>query len=260
MDVNKIYHYWNEKAEKLKADPCATMKDVVLRSLEIEAIATRLQRNDVLVDVGAGNGFGSLEWAKRCRNVLATDYSPKMVGAARNAIAESRYTNIQAEVANVLDLGSYEDRFSAVSCVRCLINLPSEKDQYLALRQLARPLCRGGRLFLIEGLTGTFTAMNEMREKVGLAAIKLHWHNRLLARDKLEKALNELFVIEECVDFGVYYFLSRIVHPLLVAPEEPRFDDRPNFVAANIWRCGVAQGVFAFMSTLMLYVCRRNNK
>lgn len=257
MAPHEIYQYWNQKAEDFKTDPSATMRDVILRSLEIEAIGERLQPKDVLLDVGTGNAFGVLQWAKRCRRVMATDYSTKMIEKAREAIAISGFSNIQAETADVLDLHVYEEQFTAASSVRCLINLTNEEDQYLALIQMAKTLRPGGRLFLIEGLAETFESMNEMRKKVKLQPIQLHWHNLLLARDKLEAALSDLFTIDERVDFGEYYFLSRIVHPLLVSPAEPTFDGQLNLVARTIWQQGAARGLFAFMSTLMLYVCRR---
>jgi ubiquinone/menaquinone biosynthesis C-methylase UbiE len=257
MSVNEISQYWDRKAESLKTDPAATMKDVVLRSLEIDAVGARLRAEDVLLDVGAGNAFGSLQWAERCAEVLATDFSEKMVEAAREAIAESGRANIRAERANVLDLGAYAGKFTAVSCVRCLINLTGEEEQLRAVAQLAGALGEGGRLFLIEGLAETFAGMNEAREQARLPPIPLNWHNRLLERAKLEAALSESLTIEERVDFGEYYFLSRVVHPLLVAPEEPAFDGRLNLVARDLWHSGTARGRFSDLSTLVLYVCRR---
>ena len=63
--------------------------------------------------------------------------------------------------------------------------------------------------------------------------------------------------LEEVVDFGEYYFLSRVVHPLLVAPAEPAFAGRLNEIARELWRSGVARGRFRDSSTLVLYVCRK---
>jgi SAM-dependent methyltransferase len=257
--VDEIKKYWDRKAKDLSTDPIATMKDVILRSLEIEAVASWLFPEDTLLDVGCGNAFGSLIFAEHCKSVLAVDYSEKMVAMAHKAIRASDRDNIHVERGDVLEVGrSYPEAFSAVSSIRCLINLPEEEQQYHALSQLAQVLVPGGRLFLIEGIAEHFATMNAMRQQVGLYAIPLDWHNRLFAKAALESALSELFTTEEIVDFGEYYFLSRIVHPLLVAPAEPTFDGELNFVAKTIWRSGVVRGMFAFMSTLLLYVCRRH--
>ena len=258
MDALEIQRYWDEKATSLKTDPAATMKDVILRSLEIEAIGTRLQPDDVLLDVGTGNAFGALQWAETCKSVVATDYSPKMIEAASEAIASSGRTNIRVESANVLDLHAYADQFTAVTCVRCLINLTSLSDQACALEQLARAIKQGGRLFLIEGIAETFEALNAARLQVGLTPISLNWHNRLFVQRDLEAELAKYFEIEERVDFGEYYFLSRIIHPLLVHPEQPAFESPVNTIASRTWRSGVARGTFSRLSTLMLYVCRRS--
>ena len=55
MTAQAIDQYWDAKAEALTTDPSATMKDVILRGLEIEAIGDRLGPDDELLDVGGGN-------------------------------------------------------------------------------------------------------------------------------------------------------------------------------------------------------------
>jgi len=257
LKPEEISKYWDDKAEALETDPSATMKDVMLRGMEIEAIGSRLKPDDELLDVGGGNAFAGLRWAEKCRSVLVVDFSEKMVKYGLEAIAASGRDNIRQERASVMALGVYAGRFSATTCVRCLINLTSEDDQLAAVEQLARTLRPGGSLYLIEGLAETFAAMNRARRDAGLPAIPLDWHNHLLSRDKLEAKLAETLTIDERVDFGEYYFLSRVVHPLLVAPEEPAFEGRMNLVARNIWQSRAVRGRFAYMSTLMLYVCSR---
>ncbi len=255
--ADDILSYWDRKAEVLRTDPSATMKDVLLRSLEIEAIRGCLRADDDLLDVGTGNAFAAVEWSRTCRSVLGVDNSRGMLEAARESIAASGRTNVAVQEADILDLAPFSGRFSATSCVRCLINLRTEEEQLSALRQLASTLRSGGRLFLIEGLEETFQEMNTVRGRSGLAPIPLNWHNRLLRRDRLQEALAASFRVVETVDFGEYYFLSRIVHPRLVSPEEPRFTGRLNEVACEVWRSGVVRGRFADISTLVLYVAER---
>lgn len=254
----EIRNYWDKKAAELRTDASATMKDVVLRSLEIEGIASRLRPDDRLLDVGCGNAYGSLVFAEHCGSVLGIDYSAQMVAMAREAISASGLQNVRAEHGDVLEVGqAYPQGFTAVSCVRCLINLPEEAQQYRAISQLADVLVPGGRLFLIEGVAETWIALNEVRKQSGLEVMSLDWHNRLFARSTLEEALRASFSIEEVVDFGEYYFLSRVIHPLMVAPAEPTFDAQPNQVARSVWQSGIARGKFSPISTLLLYVCRR---
>jgi len=255
--VNQILEYWNRKAEQMGTDPAATMKDVILRGMEIAVIGDRLTADDDLLDVGAGNGYAATHWAARCRSVTALDYSPGMVDAAKRAVAEAGVANVQVRQGNVLDLSELAGRFSAASAVRVLINLPTEEEQYAGLGQLVSVLRPGGRLFLVEGIQEPSDALNAARVGVGLPPNEIDWHNRLFAREKVEAALSRECEIEEKIDFGEYYFLSRVVHPLLVAPDEPKFRGRMNEVAREVWESGILRGRFADLSRLILYVCRR---
>lgn len=255
---DSIKKYWDSKAENLKTDPSATMKDVLLRTMEIQAISARLNPSDTLLDIGCGNAFGSIEFARHCKSVLAVDYSEKMIAMAKDAISNSKLDNISTQIGDVLTIGStYPDAFSSVSSIRCLINLPDEKSQYQAIDQLSRALVVGGRLFLLEGVAEHFAAMNVARQQMGLSPIELDWHNRLFAKDALQDALKKYFVIDEIVDFGEYYFLSRIVHPLLTKPDDPSFNGPMNHIAREIWLNRVAVGKFSSMSTLVLYIARK---
>ena len=94
MTQQEIQDYWDQKAETLKTDPAATMKDVLLRSMEIEAIGSRLKAGDELIDVGGGNAFAGIQWAEHCRHVTVVDYSQKMIAAARDAISASSRHNL----------------------------------------------------------------------------------------------------------------------------------------------------------------------
>jgi hypothetical protein len=46
--------------------------------------------------------------------------------------------------------------------------------------------------------------------------------------------LSSFFSLEREIGFGTYDLVSRVVHPLLVAPDEPRYDARINEVAAKV--------------------------
>ena len=45
---------------------------------------------------------------------------------------------------------------------------------------------------------------------------------------------DQAFELVETIRFGMYGFISKVVHPLMVAPQEPSFDAKINEVAAEM--------------------------
>ena len=46
--------------------------------------------------------------------------------------------------------------------------------------------------------------------------------------------INEYFSVEVVIDYGLYLFLSRVYHPLVVLPDQPKHDSKLNEVAMNL--------------------------
>ena len=64
----------------------------------------------------------------------------------------------------------------------------------------------------------------------------VHWHNTYVDEPAFLQAVAPTFELQETIRFGMYGFLSKVVHTLLVQPEEPSFDAPLNEVAARIAR------------------------
>jgi hypothetical protein len=65
-----------------------------------------------------------------------------------------------------------------------------------------------------------------------------------------------LFRIRAIVHYGVYLYLSRVLHPLVVAPAEPRHDSAFNELAMRVALAGDA-GDFARYSYNSLYALEK---
>lgn len=258
-EFDKVRAYWEEKGKSAVETPAATMKDIVLRGLETESVAARLHATDEVLDVGCGDGRGAVAWAGRCRHVVALDYADSMVRAA-SEIARG-CANVEIARGDVLDLGAFAGMFDAVVCIRTLINLSPESDQRRAFGQLIGTLRPGGRLLLIEGFRDAFDALNDLRARCCLSKIELNWHNLLLDRGVMTRnwAFECGVKLEETADFGLYYFLSRIVYPLAVAPVEPEFASPFNRAAAEVWRRLDARNLVSAqpIGPLLLHVFRK---
>jgi SAM-dependent methyltransferase len=115
-----------------------------------------------------------------------------------------------------------------------LINLAGWPEQQQALRNIAGMLKPGGRFLFLEGLADGRDGLNRMRVASGLEPMPKVWHNVDFVEHELRAFLEPLFTVLERRHFGVYDFVARIVHPLLVAPDAPQYEARINEIGAQL--------------------------
>jgi SAM-dependent methyltransferase len=230
----QIKAFWDARArERSHDDSEVTHRDVWQRWLEIETIRRHLARGDRLLDVGCGAGYTTRLVADCVRDALGIDSSGAMIERARAAAGDSPH--LRFEAADVLALGPERfGRFDVVLSSRCLINLAGWDDQLRAIGNIASVLEPGGRFLFLEGLEDGRSRLNALREHSGLSAMPAVWHNVDFVEERLLRAIAPMFRVEERRHFGVYDFIARVVHPLVVAPEAPRYDARINEIGARL--------------------------
>lgn len=77
--------------------------------------------------------------------------------------------------------------------------------------------------------------LNNYRKMFGLKEIPNHWTQTKIRESKFIPYIKDLgyyFIDRKC--FGMYYFLSRVIHPLNIFPNEPKYDDNFNKIALKI--------------------------
>jgi peptidoglycan/xylan/chitin deacetylase (PgdA/CDA1 family)/SAM-dependent methyltransferase len=123
-----------------------------------------------VLEIGAGTGIFTLELARHCREVVATDISPRMLAILERKAAAAGIGNITPVPGNVETL-ALEGPFSAVcafSALEYLTDLPG------LLRRLAPQLEPGGAVYFItarRSLFRLFTQVgNAMRQGIWLRA------------------------------------------------------------------------------------------
>jgi hypothetical protein len=98
----------------------------------------------------------------------------------------------------------------------------------------------GGQLVLMEGTFDGLDRLNSYRRQFQLPEIEAGGTERLLTLKFKERELLDFcaphYELQRVQRFGMYYFLTRIVQPLLVAPDTPRYDHQLNEVAKQIAR------------------------
>ena len=231
---DQVHGFWDERARMERLAPGeVTHHDVWQRWLEIETTKRYLAPDMRLLDVGCGNGFATREYAPLVRQSIGIDYSASMI---RRAITEAVGTaRLSFHQVDVLELSPERfGTFDTAITTRCLINLPRWEDQQRALDNIASVLRPGGRLIFIEGWAQGRGRLNELRRKVGLSEMPKVWHNIDFDDQILFDAVRSRFRVVERRHFGVYDFIARVVHPMMVWPDAPRYDAKINEVGARL--------------------------
>jgi ubiquinone/menaquinone biosynthesis C-methylase UbiE len=224
----------------LSGDERTTACDYNLRDLEIELALQIIRDGDRVLDVGCGPGVALRAYAAHRRiEAHGIDYAENMIEFARRRMQETAPSPaIEFQHASVLELPYENGGFDVVTSGRCLMALLEWGPQRRALAEIHRVLKPGGQLVLMEGTFDGLARLNFYRRKFGLPEIEPDGKDRLLTRKFDEKELlafcGPYFELLRTQRFGMYYFLTRIVQPLLVAPDAPRYDHRLNEVARQI--------------------------
>jgi ubiquinone/menaquinone biosynthesis C-methylase UbiE len=234
-----VYDYWQQKAAESGEDARVTIRDHHFRELEIDYIQRHLRRSDTVVDIGCGNGYSTLRYAPQVKHITGVDYSAHMVEAASRILGRSDQAirdTTAFQVADARDLPFPDASFSRVVMERCLINIPDRQQQVEAVLEAGRVLQSGELMLLAEVTLQGHDQVNKYRHMFGLDTLKVHWHNTYLDEPEFLGAVAKAFVVEDTVRFGMYGFLSKVIHPLLCQPDEPSFEAPINAIADQIAR------------------------
>lgn len=229
--AKQVQRFWQARAAEPVAAATVTHRDVWQRHLEIETLRGLVQPTDRVLDIGCGNGYTTRRLAPQVREIVGIDYSDEMIARARREAGPA----LTFHVHDVLGLGPGDfGLFDVVISVRCLINLAGWAEQQRAIANVASVLKPDGRFLFIEGCRQGRERLNALRATVGLDAMPPVWHNVDFDVDATLAHLERDFVLDRRLHFGVYDFIARVVHPLVVIPETPSYDHRLNEVAAAL--------------------------
>ncbi|MBW1909580.1 MAG: methyltransferase domain-containing protein [Deltaproteobacteria bacterium] len=228
-----------------------TSRDFNLREIEIDftinCIREKTNANSQkiiprILDIGCGNGYTDIRIAKVLKaEIVGIDFSKEMIKGAEHLREKSKGEIISSpifQVGDVRKLDRADNYFDVVVSERCLLNLPDRDTQYNVIREFHRVLKKGGTYIMVEGTLNGLRRLNELRLKVGLEPIpdraEYNVSSLKFEEKEIEEFLSTYFKILLKHHFGMYYLISRVVHPLLVLPDQPRFNARINKIAREI--------------------------
>jgi len=233
-----IKKFWDARAENEKLRPDATLRDMNLRFLEIEAVRESIAGRKTVVDIGCGNGFSTLAFAQVCKSgIVGVDVSTEMIKLAKKRFRLSGAPISQKAdfvVASAFNLPFRELMFNAAITERCLNNIPTWTKQKQALKEISRILKRDGLFTMVEGIHERLKRLNALRKHFGLREIKSPWHDLNIRERKFRKYVSSYFRVISLRGFGIYYVISRLTYPLSIYPDEPKYDSGINNAARKV--------------------------
>jgi ubiquinone/menaquinone biosynthesis C-methylase UbiE len=215
MNKSQTDIHWNERAINEPNSELVNIADVSQRELETQFLLKHLTADDRILEVGCGNGFLTNILRKQVEFVDAFDYSENMIMQARVKYGETNNRFFHSNVLQPFGPNLYD----CVVCVRVLINLRNFEEQKTALKNMHAALKPGGRLLLIEGYIDGFEELNRLRISAGISPLSpaaINYYSRI---GEMKELLKDNFELQDEFHTGCFDFLTRVIYPTLVGPE-----------------------------------------
>ena len=188
--------FWNKVAKRYDRWIERAFED---QYIEYRAkITSYIKPNDVLLEIGTGTGDISFLIADKCKKVIGTDISPKMIEIANIKISNKNFKNLSFQVEDAYNLSFPDSYFDKIICCNAF---QAMKDPINAIKEGKRVLKENGEFLSITycfGDSGIFEQLKLMKW-VLLYGMPRHW--KYFTRKQLSNLFrNEFFDINEEVD------------------------------------------------------------
>lgn len=222
-EISKIKGFWDNKAHLSLKVGTVTLGDKRLRQLEINAIAKYLVGQTRVLDVGCGDGFSTLEWARRYPSIEihGIDYSERMIDLALESLANEPLLSdrVKFGVEDILS-PKVAGTFNCIVTERCLQNLPSWDLQKQAIINIADLLVDNGLFVMLECSITSLDRLIRLAKRLGKPGPEgyLPWHNLFFSDQLLlsDPDVAKRFIFERIDNFASIYTLLNFTVPRLL--------------------------------------------
>lgn len=222
--VRKI---WNERAKMGKEK----LPDKLQHQLEVNSLIKQISKSDIVLDAGCGSGFSSYQISKVCSEIIGIDFAKELIKKANSL---DKPSNVDFQFGDITNLKFPDNNFDKVITQRVLINLVNDENQLIAVKEIHRVLKEKGLFLMLETNAQAIQNLNDARGEFDLDPIIPPWHNKVIDESTFFPKIKHLFNLVDEVNLGNYFLITRLIHPLLVFPEKPSYDNRINKIAFNI--------------------------
>jgi len=161
MNREKVKKFWLDRSKtvdvprlesQVNFQSDAEMADLYIKSeIAVINVELPLSKNDVLVDLGAGNGRFSLLFAPKVRSVIAVEYMNNFASAIVKQAKERDIANI--EVINSPAENFCRENYADIVFVSGLLHYLDCEQYNLTINNISKTLKPGGTLFLRETIS-----------------------------------------------------------------------------------------------------------
>ncbi len=117
---------WDRFAERYSRK---SVPDATAYHLKLEKTDSYLTSTDHVLEIGCGTGTTALHHAPKVQQITAIDFSPKMIGIAREKARQAGINNVRFDVCHLDDFateGKYYDVILAHSVLHLVDDVPSK--------------------------------------------------------------------------------------------------------------------------------------
>lgn len=241
--------FWNQRASEIADEIEDTYNDVYKRILETKTLVNLIPEDSSVIDIGCGSGWGTRQFSRKASLTMGVDFSPEMIAKAKKNDDD---TSISFHIEDIRSTEIIE-LFDVAISQRCLQNILNREAQYAAIRNIYRKLVPGGVYLMLECGQKGRERLNSARVQAGLEVMPEVPFNLDFDEELLKHFLSDLFDLEEEIYFGSYDYISRVIYPLAIQPEEPKYRSAINQYASEI----KVDNKFWKLSRTFLYVLRK---